>query len=94
MVGNGLGTVNDDRNAILMCHGYHLLYWIDGSQHIGNMRNRHHLRSFFQQFFVTIQVQHAFVVHWHDEQLTMMALHHLLPRHEVGVVLHGSDEYF
>ena len=89
-MGYGLCAVNDYGNVVLMCHSNHLLHRIDSTQYIGNVRNGNHFRTFFKQFLITIQVQDTLVVHRYNKQLPMVTLDHLLPRHEVGVMLHRS----
>ena len=70
----------------------HLLDGIHRGKRIRDVSHSHNLRASLQLFLVGLQVEHAVVIHRNHQQFSAMTLNHLLPRDEVGMVLHGCNQ--
>ena len=65
-----------------------LLHWCDGAEHVGHVRQRHEPRVGRQQLVEVGQVERVVRADGHQAQLGVVHPRDVLPRHEVGVVLH------
>ena len=92
-VGNGLGGIEADRNIQGMAAA---IISSTGLIVPSALRSKSRSRALFfdSEASERLHVQLAFIRDGDDLQAGACALAHHLPRHDVGVVLHGGDEDF
>ena len=87
-----LRPIDQDRDAPRVRHLDEALHRIDGAEGVRHLRHRHQLRPLVQQRSVLVDQELAGVVDRDDAELGADLLAQDLPRHDVGVVLHGGDD--
>ncbi len=71
--------------------GDHRIERVDGAEHVGDPRQRDDSRLLGDELIDVRQVQPTLVGDTEPAQLRSRALRELLPRHDIGVVLHLGD---
>ena len=93
-VGRTLRTIYHHRHAMGMRRGRHLLYRIDGTQHVAHLREAHQFGLVGKQLFVFVEHQLPRIGHRNHFEHDAPLLSLQLPRHNVGMMLHGRHDYF
>ena len=81
-------------NITCVRHAGNLLDRVDCTQRVGQMPHGHNLRLGTKQLFKFLHHEFAAIIDWRNPQLCAFLFTQHLPRHNVGVVLHGGDQDF
>ena len=91
-VGCALGAVDHHGHVVGVGDAYHLLYGVDGAQHIADMADADDAGARGEEALILVEEQLAALVDGydldHDAALACLEL----PGHDVGVVLHDGDD--
>ena len=90
-VRNALRTVKHKWHTMFVGYAYHLLHRVYRSQHVAHMRHAHYPGAFAEELPVFVHQDFTLVVHRYHLQTDALLCRLQLPRHDVGVVLHGGN---
>ena len=87
-VRSALRSVNHHRHVVLVCYSDNLLYGIDCTEHIADLRNTDDAGSVVNQLLKLINDKVSLIGHWYHPESNALLCSLQLPRHDVGMVLH------
>ena len=93
-MGNGLRSVDQYRNLVIMGFFSDLLYRIDRTEHIRHMCNRDKFCPFRKKTTERIHAQLAFFIHRNHFQRDPFTGSLYLPGNDIGMVFHHRNDHF
>ena len=93
-MGNGLGPVEQHRNAVTVRQFHNLRHRVNRTQSVGLVNDRDQLGAVVEQAFVLVQQQFAVIIDGNNPQPRPLFLSQDLPGDNVGVMLHSGDDDF
>src|SRR6266849_721525 len=91
---HGLSPIDQHRDVPAMYHFDNALDRSDRPQRVGDVGYGDDFGSRSQQLLEVLEQQLATVADWCNSQPSALLVAQDLPGHDVGVMLHGGDEYF
>lgn len=93
-VGHTLSTINEDRHIVLMSYAHNLANRVDGAQHVADVSAANEFGLVREQLLIRIKVECTQICHGYDSKDGSLSLAHHLPRDNVAMMLHRTDDDF